>query len=105
MQLAAIGKPRRPGQRLRFWYVRGKAVVHAWDLQVGVEPALLDIDRYTTLLLRAASAILQPLGIDETELQQILFAEAWQLPLACYQVNPCVFIYELELAVKNRSVA
>lgn len=46
MQLAAIGKPRRPGQRIRFWLVRGEPEVHAWDLPVAVETAVLDTDRY-----------------------------------------------------------
>ena len=81
MQLAAIGKPRRPGQRLRFWFVRGEAVVHAWDLAVGVDTAVIDTDRYITLLLRAASAILQPLGVTETDLRQAILSDAWQLSL------------------------
>ncbi|MCA9953741.1 MAG: hypothetical protein KC434_03420, partial [Anaerolineales bacterium] len=81
MQLDAVGKPRRPGQRIRFWFVRGKAGVHAWDLPVVVETAALDTERYTTLLLRAASAILQPLGIEETEVRQAVLARAWQMPI------------------------
>ncbi|MCC6602250.1 MAG: hypothetical protein IT327_03510 [Anaerolineae bacterium] len=80
-QLEAVGKSRRPGQRIRFWYVQGEAGVHAWDLPVAVETAVLDTDRYTTLLLRAASAVLQPLGIAEAELRQVAQSEAWQLPL------------------------
>ncbi len=80
-QLAAIGKPRRPGQRIRFWFVQGEPGVHAWDLPVAVDTAVLDTDRYTTLLLRAASAVLQPLGISELELRRAILADAWQLPL------------------------
>ena len=68
MQLAAVGKPRRPGQRLRLWFVLGDVGVHAYDLPMGVETAVLDTERYITLLLRAASAITQPLGMDERRL-------------------------------------
>jgi hypothetical protein len=81
MQLEAIGKPRRPGQRIRFWFMRGEAGVHAWDLPTGVETAVLDTDRYTTLLLRATSAILQPLGLSEAKLRQAVLADAWQQSL------------------------
>ncbi|MCB9009884.1 MAG: hypothetical protein H6656_21365 [Ardenticatenaceae bacterium] len=87
MQLAAIGKPRRPGQRIRFWYVRGEARVHAWDLAVGVDTAVLDTDRYVTLLLRAASAVAQPLNLSEADLRLAVLAEANQLPLSIYQEN------------------
>ena len=80
-QLEAVGKPRRPGQRIRFWLVRGEPGVHAWDLPMAVDTAALDTDRYTTLLLRAASAVLQPLSLAEAELRQVVQSEAWQLPL------------------------
>lgn len=81
MQLEAIGKPRRPGQRIRFWFVRGGARVHAWDSPVGMNTGVLDIDRYLTLLLRAASAIVQPLGVGEKLLYEMIFTQAYQLPL------------------------
>jgi DNA polymerase elongation subunit (family B) len=91
MQLEAIGKPRRPGQRIRFWFVRGDAVVHTWDLPAKVDTAVLDTERYTTLLLRAASAILQPLGMSEAELRQAVLADAWQLPLSIHQSDMLAF--------------
>ena len=87
MQLAAVGKPRRPGQRIRFWYVRGEARVHAWDLAVEVDTAVLDTDRYVTLLLRAASAVAQLLNLSEADLRLAVLAEANQLPLSIYQEN------------------
>lgn len=89
MQLAAIDKPRRPGQRIRFWYVRGGVGVHAWDLPTGADTAVLDTDRYLKLLLRAARAIVQPLGLTETGLQQRLFMNAWQLPLIKWELCHC----------------
>ena len=103
MQLAAIGKPRRPRQRLRFWYVRGEVMVHAWDLEAVVETAVLDTDRYTTLLLRAPSAILQPLGMSEAELQQAVLADAWQLPFSFHQGNMFAFGIKWYAAVKKRT--
>ncbi|MCA9941957.1 MAG: hypothetical protein H6656_01020 [Ardenticatenaceae bacterium] len=81
MQLATIGKPRRPGQRIRFWFVRGEVGVHAWDLPTGVDTAVLDTERYLTLLLRAASAIVRPFGVAETILHETIFDRAYQLPL------------------------
>ncbi|MFZ1398454.1 MAG: DNA polymerase domain-containing protein, partial [Candidatus Promineifilaceae bacterium] len=86
-QLAAVGKPRRPGQRIRFWFVRGEMAVHAWDLPTGVETAVLDTERYLTLLLRAASAMVQPLGIDEAALHKTVFANLHQLPLPFLSVG------------------
>jgi DNA polymerase-2 len=70
-QLEAIGKHLRPGQRVRFLYLRGEPDVHAWNLPEMPDPGRLDVNRYRTLLLRAASAVVQPLGVEETQL------EAW----------------------------
>lgn len=94
MQLAALGKPRRPGQRIRFWFVQGEVKVHAWDLPTGIEATVLDIDRYTTLLLRAASAILQPVGVTEAELRQAVLVAARQLPLSFHRTNTFAFAYK-----------
>ena len=65
LQLQAAGKDVRPGQRVRFFYLRGEPDVHAWDLPNLPNPAALDIARYRTLLVRAAATILQPLGVEE----------------------------------------
>ncbi len=67
-QLEQIGKNLRPGQRVRFLYLRCAPGVHAWDLPYPPEQHTIDIDRYTTLLLRAASTVLHPLGIREEHL-------------------------------------
>lgn len=103
MQLKAVGKPRRPGQRIRFWFVRGEVGVHAWDLPTGVDTAVLDIDRYATLLLRAASAILQPLGVDETALQESILADAWQLPLSIHPDNVFTSSHKWCSVIKKRT--
>lgn len=81
MQLEAVGKLRRPGQRIRFWYVRGAVGVHAWDLAVGPGWEAIDRDRYIDLVLRAAGAVLQPLGVDEGLLRCWVLGEGWQRPL------------------------
>jgi DNA polymerase-2 len=70
-QLAAIGKHIRPGQRVRFLLLRGQPDVHAWDLPELPDPARLDLSRYRELLMRAASSVTQPLGVDQETL------EAW----------------------------
>ncbi len=64
-QLQSAGKSLRPGQSVRFVYTRGKPGVRAWDLPEPPDPATIDIQRYTTLLLRAAHTILEPFGLQE----------------------------------------
>ncbi|MCB8975819.1 MAG: hypothetical protein H6657_00120 [Ardenticatenaceae bacterium] len=93
IQLAAVGKPRRPGQRIRFWFVLGEVGIHAWDLPTSVNTAVLDIDRYLTLLLRAVSAVVQPLGLNEVQLQRAILAEPIQLPL--WQALICPISYRM----------
>jgi DNA polymerase-2 len=68
-QLQAAGKSLRPGQSVRFVYTLGKPGVHAWDLPEQPDPASVDVERYTQLLLRAAASVLEPLGIDEDALR------------------------------------
>ncbi|MCC6602245.1 MAG: hypothetical protein IT327_03485 [Anaerolineae bacterium] len=75
--------------------------MHAWDMPVAVETAVLDTDRYTTLLLRTARAVLQPLGIAEAELRQAVLAEAWQLPLWMDQSSIFAFASGRRSADKN----
>lgn len=80
-QLQAAGKTVRPGQRVRFLLMRGGVGVHAWDLPYAPDPRSLDIERYTTLTIRAASAVFQPFGISETNLQSLVEDQAEQLSL------------------------
>jgi DNA polymerase-2 len=93
-QLEAIGKPVQPGQRVRFLLTLGRPGVHAWDLPNLPDPAALDIVRYRTLLLRAASTVLQPLGIDEQALPGWLLGDQhplFQLSLWQKTNDICVF--------------
>lgn len=81
MQLQGAGKSLRPGQRARFLYIRGGAGVHAWDLPRRPLPAEVDVARYRILLLRAASAVLQPFGVSEAELDAWMNGGAVQTSL------------------------
>ena len=67
-QLQLVGKELRPGQQVRFIYTRGKPSVYAWDLPSPPDPRSLDLERYATLLLRAAFAVLEPFGMEEDQL-------------------------------------
>jgi DNA polymerase II len=72
-QLESVGKTLRPGQMIAFLYTLGSVGVHAWDLPQPPKTTSIDIDRYATLLLRAASTITQPFGLDETDLRRWIF--------------------------------
>lgn len=80
-QLAAAGKPLRAGQRVRFLVTLGEPGVHAWDLPQPVNPASLDLRRYAELTLRAAAAVVQPLGITEEALKDRVLEDVVKLPL------------------------
>jgi DNA polymerase elongation subunit (family B) len=74
-QLEAAGKTVRPGQCVRFVYLRGQQV-YAWDAPTPPDPASLDAARYIELLLRAAATILQPVGVSEATLRDWLISKA-----------------------------
>ncbi|HWQ84827.1 MAG TPA: DNA polymerase domain-containing protein, partial [Anaerolineales bacterium] len=74
-QLVACGKTMRPGQRVRFLFTRGKPGVQAWDAPA-TGPVIPDLGRYVTLLVRAASSIVGPVGVDEQTLRWWLFSNA-----------------------------
>jgi DNA polymerase-2 len=80
-QLAAVGKPLRAGQRVRFFITLGEPGVYAWDLPQPVNPLALDVLRYTELALRAAAAVVQPLGITEQALKDRVLEDATRLPM------------------------
>jgi DNA polymerase II len=79
-QLAAAGKELRPGQSVRFLYTYGETGVYAWDLPAPPDTRLVDIARYSDLLLRAAAHLLQPF-IDEAGLRRWVAEGAYQPPL------------------------
>lgn len=71
-QLEALGKRLRPGEEVRFVYVRGEPPVWAWDLPDPPPGSAVDWEHYARLLLRAGGAVLQPFGLDEAALPAAL---------------------------------
>jgi DNA polymerase-2 len=69
-QLLKIGREMRPGQMLRFIHMTGHPAVHAWDLPDLPAAQRVDIEYYVKFMLRAASTLLSPFGISETDLQK-----------------------------------
>ena len=84
-QLAKTGKPLRAGQRVRFFIILGEPGVYAWDLPQPVNPLALDVRRYTELALRAAAAVVQPLGVTEDSLKDKVLEDMACLPLPLWR--------------------
>jgi DNA polymerase elongation subunit (family B) len=76
IQLQALGKDIRMGQKIQFLYTKTKEGVRAWDLPGPVQPSHLDTIRYKELLFRAVYEILQPVGVSENVLRNWLFSQA-----------------------------
>lgn len=64
MQIQAAGGSVQAGQRVRFLFVRGQPGVWAWDCMGTLDPRRIDLGMYRKLLLRAASDVFHPFGID-----------------------------------------
>jgi DNA polymerase elongation subunit (family B) len=75
-QLHAAGKSTSPGEKVRFLYTRGEPGVYAWNLPQPPDPASVDVERYSELLLRAATTLLEPFGVSRPLLSQWLFSNA-----------------------------
>ena len=78
MQLEAVGKELRPGQRVQFLYTLGEPGVWAWDLPGSPPEQSVDVARYSELLMRAAVTVLQPLGLEEEVIRDWLLGNAQQ---------------------------
>lgn len=74
-QLEQLGKPARLGQRMPLVYTLGKPGGRAWHAQIFVDPRSVNYPYYRRLFIRAASSVLQPLGIDEQILKDYLQAD------------------------------
>ena len=81
LQLQAVGKELRPGQRVPFIYTLGKPGVFAWDRPQALNPHRVDVARYQRLLLRAAGIVLESWGMDEEKLTEKMLSDACQLRL------------------------
>ena len=81
-QLAEEGKDVRVGQTVKFIYTYGeKTSVLAWDLSIAVDYALVNKQRYKDLLLRAVHEALQPLGLEEDDLNNLVYDHVRQIRL------------------------
>lgn len=67
-QLSKAGKMVKPGQRVQYLLTCGDPGVYAWDLGSPPNPETLEHRKYLTLLVRAASTVLQPFGINQADL-------------------------------------
>ncbi len=63
------GKRARPGQKIRFIYMRGEPGVRPWELPGKIDSADVDRVKYIELMARAASSIFHPFGIDDAQLK------------------------------------
>jgi hypothetical protein len=61
--------------------------VWAWDLPQPVNPAALDLRRYTELTLRAAASVVQPLEISEQALRDWVMEDMVRLLLPGNQLR------------------
>ena len=84
LQLQAVGKMVRMGQRIQLLYAKTEEGVHAWDLPNEFNPALIDVPRYRELIFRAVHEVLQPMGIPEDVLRDWMFSEASYMLPACW---------------------
>jgi DNA polymerase elongation subunit (family B) len=75
-QLAAIGKPLRMGQAVRYIHTLGDPGVHAWDLPTKPNSKAIDIPHYEDLVLRAVYEVARPLGVPEQLLSDWLLRGA-----------------------------
>jgi DNA polymerase-2 len=85
LQLSRAGKSVKPGQKVRFLFTLGEPGVHAWDLGEGIGKGAINHQQYLLLLQRAASTILEPFGVEESELREWIVSGRQpirQLPLA-----------------------
>jgi len=102
LQLQAVGKSVRPGQRIKLVFIRGGDGVHAWDLPEPPSASALDVHYYQTLLLRAAANLLQPFGLDEDELLIWVrsdFGKQLELPLRVWSWRHAPDILPLDPAL------
>lgn len=80
MQLAQLNKPPHAGQIVHFLFIKGETGVLAWRAGAPFQYSQVNISEYLKLLARAASNILQPLGVHEDTLVKLLGITG-QLPL------------------------
>jgi len=81
-QLEDIGLPIRLGQRVPLVYTLGAPGASAWHERIPLDPRSVNYAYYGKLLVRAANAVLQPLQVDESVIQEYVDSGgARQVPL------------------------
>jgi DNA polymerase II len=81
-QLRAAGIDVRVGQRIPMIYVKGrKPGVSAWGLPERPQWQQVDKARYRDLLIRSAFQVLQPLGMNASDLASLVIGGGYQLAL------------------------
>jgi DNA polymerase-2 len=68
--LQKTGQRMRPGQKMKFLYIKGDPDVCPWEDSSGLDVLRIDKERYIELLARAASSVLYPFGIDTEDLKR-----------------------------------
>jgi DNA polymerase II len=59
-QLQSVGKTKKPGQKVKFIFVRTPVRVHAWDMPEKPTMDMVDMARYKEMVLRAAKDVMRP---------------------------------------------
>lgn len=68
--LQKTGQRMRPGQKMKFVYIRGDPDVYPWEMPGSLVLEQIDKEKYIELLARAASSVLYPFGVDSDELKR-----------------------------------
>ncbi len=76
IMLAETGRRTKPGQKMRFIYMRGEPDVCPWETPGQIDAGKVDHEKYVELLARAAASVLTPFGIAEGKLKHWAHTEA-----------------------------
>lgn len=79
--LEKTGKRAKPGQKVRFVFMRGDPDVRAWESTEKIELDEIDSVKYIELLARAASSVLHPFGISDADLKHWAHTSTLELRL------------------------
>lgn len=87
-QLATEGKTVHVGQKVKYIHTHGgKSSVLAWDLSIDPDYSLINKQRYKELLLRAVGQTVQPLGLDEKALKNLVYDNVRQMKFPAHRTN------------------
>ncbi len=104
-QLATLNKPAQPGQTVHFLFIKNKPGVLAWRAGMPFDYQIIDIEQYLRLMVRGAGNILQPLGVQERTLTDLLgvsgqFTLVWEAKTLIQQIDlPGVAVEQQEKTI------